>query len=249
MEQRRVGLYGGTFDPVHAGHLAVARALLELFALDEVLFIPAHVAPHKRESLRRRPAAPLHRYAMLALATVGAPQLKISTVELDAPERPYTVETLARLRTEYGQTARLYFVMGADSWAEITTWREWERLLALTDQIVMARPGYPLGTAHVTEAVQRRIVDLRGRTKAEVNATLALTDEPRIYFTDAVFLDVSATAIRTTARAADTLPELTAAVPPAVAEYIRKYEVYRDTHDSERTDAEGRAPHADKGTH
>lgn len=246
MEQRRVGLYGGTFDPVHAGHLAVARALVELFALDEVLFIPAHIAPHKRNVAGRRPAAPWHRYAMLALATSGEPQLKISTLELDAPERPYTVETLARLRTVYGATARLFFVMGADSWADITTWREWERLLELTDQIVMARPHYSLGTAHVTEAVRRRIVDLRGRTKKEVAAALGLTDEPRIYFTDAVLMDVSATAIRTTARD-KALTELMTAVPPAVAEYIRKYEVYRDTHDSERIDAEGRAPHADEG--
>src|SRR5205085_7019972 len=172
MQQRRVGLYGGTFDPVHAGHIAVARALLELFTLDEVLFIPAHVAPHKRSNARQ-PAAPLHRYAMLVLATMAEPRLKVSTVELDAPERPYTVETLARLRTEFGAGGRLFFVMGAGSWRDITTWREWERLLALTEQIVMTRPGYTLATGHVTDEVQRRIVDLRGRTNVEVAAAIA----------------------------------------------------------------------------
>src|SRR5437868_7936556 len=172
MQQRRVGLYGGTFDPVHAGHIAVARALVELFALDEVLFIPAHVAPHKR-STTRQPAAPLHRYAMLVLATLNEPQLKVSTVELDAPERPYTVETLARLRTEYGASARLFFVMGADSWADITTWREWERLLTMTDVIVMARPGYTLTTTHVTEAVRRRVVELSGAASAQIAQALA----------------------------------------------------------------------------
>ena len=245
MQQRRVGLYGGTFDPVHAGHIAVARALLELFTLDEVLFIPAHVAPHKRSTVRQ-PAAPLHRYAMLVLATMAEPRLKVSTVELDAPERPYTVETLARLRTEFGAGGRLFFVMGADSWRDITTWREWERLLALTDQIVMTRPGYTLSTAHVPEEVQRRIVDLRGRTNVEVAAALAATtDEPRIYFTDAVSSDVSATAIRQFARGSETnAAELL--VPPAVAEYIKKYRVYRNTNDSERNNTEGQPAHDDR---
>src|SRR5205085_7946689 len=200
MKQRRVGLYGGTFDPVHAGHIAVARALLELFALDEVLFIPAHVAPHKRSNARQ-PASPLHRYAMLVLATTDEPRLRVSTVELDAPERPYTVETLARLRSEFDASARLFFVMGADSWRDITTWREWQRLLALTDQIVMTRPGYTLSTEHETDEVRRRIVDLRGRKASEVAATLAaMTDEPRIYFSDAVSAALSGTAIRTLRR-------------------------------------------------
>src|SRR5215210_2263061 len=98
-EPKRIALYGGSFDPVHDGHLAVAHALTGLFGLDEVLFIPAHVAPHKRAV---PPTPPWHRHAMLALATQGEPRFRVSTVELDAPERPYTVETLARLRTELG---------------------------------------------------------------------------------------------------------------------------------------------------
>ena len=87
--KRRIGLYGGTFDPVHLAHLEVARRLLELFALDEVLFIPACVAPHKR---RTSVTPALHRYAMLALATQDDERLRVSTIELDAPEKPYTVD-------------------------------------------------------------------------------------------------------------------------------------------------------------
>ncbi|HYX42056.1 MAG TPA: nicotinate-nucleotide adenylyltransferase [Pyrinomonadaceae bacterium] len=246
MKQRRVGLYGGTFDPVHAGHIAVARALVEVFAFDEVLFIPAHIAPHKRTTVRRQPASPLHRYAMLVLATMDEPRFKVSTIELDAPERPYTVETLARLRAEFGASARLFFVMGADSWADITTWREWQRLLALTDQIVVTRPGYTLSTGHVTDEVQRRIVDLRGRGRAEVAAALeALTDEVRIYFTDAVSSDVSATTIRQLTQASKTNAAAELLVPSAVAEYIRKYRVYRNTHDSERNNVEDQPAHDD----
>ncbi|MFL6210471.1 MAG: nicotinate-nucleotide adenylyltransferase [Pyrinomonadaceae bacterium] len=244
MKQRRVGLYGGTFDPVHAGHIAVARALLESFAFAEVLFIPAYVAPHKRTGARR-PASPLHRYAMLTLATAAEPRMRISTVELDAPHRPYTVETLARLRTEFGQTARLFFVMGADSWADITAWREWARLLTLTDHVVMARPGYELQTAHVTDEIRRRIVDLRGRMTTEIAGALAATDEAHIYFTDAVFADISATAIRQATRASEVEDGARLPVPAAVAEYIRKYGVYRDSHDSERDNAEGQPAHHD----
>ena len=245
MKQRRVGLYGGTFDPVHAGHIAIARALIELFAFDEVLFIPAYVAPHKRGTTRR-PASPLHRYAMLALATADEPRMRVSTVELDAPERPYTVETLARLHAEFGAGVRLYFVMGADSWADITTWREWERLLAMTDHVVMARPGYALSTAHVTAEARSRIVDLRGLGDAAAARALASADAsaPHIYFTDAVFADVSATGIRQAARAAGARGAQGLAVPRAVAEYIEKYRVYGNTHDSERDDAEGRPAHA-----
>jgi nicotinate-nucleotide adenylyltransferase len=244
MAQRRVGLYGGTFDPVHAGHIAVARALIESFAFAEVLFIPAYIAPHKRTGVRR-PASPLHRYAMLALATADEPRMRISTIELDAPQRPYTVETLARLRTAFGPTARLFFVMGADSWADITTWREWERLLTLTDHVVMARPGYELQTAHVTDAIRQRIVDLRGRTTTEIEGALTTTDEAHIYFTDAVYADVSATAIRQATRASEIEDGASLPVPAAVAEYIRKYGVYRDSHDSERDNAEEQPAHHD----
>ncbi len=228
MKQRRVGVYGGTFDPVHVGHLAVARALLGVFGCDEVLFIPAYIAPHKRADVRRPRASPLQRYAMLVLATAPEPCMRVSTVELDAPERPYTVETLARLRTEYGADARLFFVMGADSWADITTWREWERVLAMSDHIVMARPGYTLSTARVGAAVQQRVIDLRGLKTEEIRRALAADEGPHIFFTDTVFADVSATEIRRATRAGDTDADASGRLPDAVAEYIKKYGVYSE---------------------
>ncbi|MGH9903457.1 MAG: nicotinate-nucleotide adenylyltransferase, partial [Pyrinomonadaceae bacterium] len=162
---KRIALYGGTFDPVHAGHMAVARNVSELFALDEVLFVPAHVAPHKRSAVV---SSPFHRHAMLALATQHEARFKVSTLEIDAPERPYTVDTLSRFRETLGGAARLFFVMGADSWEEITTWRDWERVLSLTDHIVVTRPGYELSASHVTPAVRARIVDLRGAPRGRV---------------------------------------------------------------------------------
>ena len=219
---RRIALYGGTFDPVHNGHIAVAEGLSKLFALDEVIFIPAHVAPHKRESAVT-PA--LHRYAMLALATQARDDFRVSTVELDKPERPYTWETLSAMREALGSDAAVFFVMGADSWADITTWREWERVLSLSNHIVVTRPGYELGTAHVTPAVRERIVDLRGGKGAG-----GVDDGgggSRIYVTDAVQLDISATEVRRAVREGreEGWAKL---VQPPVADYIRKYGLYEE---------------------
>lgn len=218
--RRRIALYGGTFDPVHVGHTALARRLLELFSLDEVLFIPAHVAPHKRD---REVSPALHRYAMLALATQGEERFRVSTVELDAPESPYTVGTLERFVATTGREARLFFVMGADSWQEITTWREWERVLTLTDIVVVTRPGYEVGTAHVTPSIRERVVDLR-RGRGSFEEALNGVGGTRIYLSDAVVMDVSATGVRRAARDGAELGEM---VAPPVAEYIRKYSLYQ----------------------
>ena len=237
--RRRIAVYGGTFDPVHVGHTAVARTLLELFGLAEVIFVPAFVAPHKRD---RKVSPAFDRHAMLALATQDERRLRISTVELSAPERPYTVETLTSFGESFGETARLFFIMGADSWEEITTWREWERVLALTDQLVVTRPGYELPTGHVTEAVRGRIVDVRGQTRAGVEEELKKDEGPRVYLTDAVNVRMAATDVRAVVARGDwdALGEL---VVPAVAEYIRKYGLYRETDGTEFSDA------GIKGTH
>ena len=235
---RRIALYGGTFDPVHDGHMAVARELLTLFALDEVLFIPAHIAPHKRRNAP--PASPLHRYAMLALATQNDERLRVSTVELDEPERPYTVETIARLKTA-APDARFLFVMGADSWEEITTWREWERLLSLVAHVVVTRPGYEIQTGHVTNETRGRIIDLR-RRGAHDGRPIDITEEARIYFTDAVKMEIASSDIRRALREAGTGQEGSIRVPQPVAEYIKKYRLYREAHETERHDGgRGRA--------
>ena len=156
----RIAVYGGTFDPVHNGHLEVARRILKLFTLDEVLFMPAHVAPHKQ---RATVSSAVHRYAMLALATQTDDRLRISTLELDAREPAFTVDTIARLRERFGDTTRLFFLMGADSWAEIGTWRDWERLLQLCDHIIVTRHGYDVDATVAGE----NVIDLRGRGRRD----------------------------------------------------------------------------------
>jgi nicotinate-nucleotide adenylyltransferase len=231
--RRRIALYGGTFDPVHIGHEAVARNLTELFALDEVVFVPAYVAPHKRD---RRVSPAVDRYAMLALSTQDERRFRVSAVEMNAPERPYTVDTLTHFLGAYGESARLFFVMGADSWEEITTWREWERVLTLTDQLVVTRPGYELSVSHVTDEIRKRIVDVRGASRERVEGELQSGQGTRVYLTDAANVEAAATDIRAVVGRGG-WDKLGALVAPAVAEYIRKYGLYRETDGTEFSDA------------
>jgi nicotinate-nucleotide adenylyltransferase len=222
--RKRIALYGGTFDPVHTGHIAVADGLSKLFALAQVLFIPASVAPHKRV---RDVTPALHRYAMLALATQDEDTFRISTVELDAPERPFTFETLTLMRERMGSDTQLFFVMGADSWMEITTWREWERVLALANHIVITRPGYEVGAEHVTPDTRKRIVDLRCMDKEQAAQEIDESDGAKIYVTDAVNIDISATGVRQAVRDGRD-SDWTRCVQPSVANYIRKYGLYKE---------------------
>jgi nicotinate-nucleotide adenylyltransferase len=218
---QRIALYGGTFDPVHAGHLEIARRVAEVFDLETVLFIPAQMAPHK---IGRPVTEPIHRYAMLALATQDDPRLRISTFELEAPERRYTVDTVEHFKRELSDTTELFFIMGADSWSEITTWRDWERLLTMTNHIVVTRPGYEPLTAHVG-SISERIEDLRNMEGALKGG---VRDEgTRIFLTDVVMKDVSATAIRRLARDGR-FEELAGLLPGSVLEYIQKYRIYKN---------------------
>jgi nicotinate-nucleotide adenylyltransferase len=224
--RKRIALYGGTFDPIHSGHLEVAGRITELFEIDELLFVLAQLAPHK---IQREVSAPLHRYAMLALATQNAPHQSISTFELDAPGRCYTVDTVGHFKSQFRESADLFFVMGADSWAEITTWHEWEHLLTTTNLIVVTRPGHSLAGLSTMPLPAEQIVDLRRADVNEIADRIGKSRQARVFITDAVMIDVSATGIR---RAVSGKTErLRDMVPPAVAEYIRKYRLYEDSNE------------------
>lgn len=218
----KVAIYGGTFDPVHNGHFSIAEGVAKLFDLDEVIFVPAFVAPHKRDV---KSSAALHRYAMLALATQGKEKFRVSAIELDAPEKPFTIQTLSHFQKEWGESVRQFFIMGADSWADIKTWHDWENLLLMTNHIVVTRPGYELETNHVTQNVRERIVDIRGMEQEEVHILLEQESESKIFVTDIVEINVSASQIRQDVR--DGKEGWKKSVPASVAEYIKKYQLYR----------------------
>ena len=229
---KRIAFYGGSFDPPHDGHLTIARKLIEIFELSEFVFVPAFHAPHKKD---KNPTSAFHRYAMLALATNDAPKIGISKMELDVPARPYTFETLLRLKNELKNT-QIFFVMGADSWQDITTWREWEKVLTLVNIIVVTRPDYEIAFSHITEEIKARIVDLREDFNAktqrredakefEIWNLKSEINEVRIYITDAIQIDVSATEIRQKIK--DDVTDWHKDVPVEIAKYIEKYELYK----------------------
>ena len=223
MEKRkRIAIYGGTFDPVHLGHLAIAKRVSEVFAIDKFLFVPARVAPHK---LEREVSSGFHRYAMLALATQDIPELCISTYEVEGAGTHYTVDTLAHFRADLGDAVDLFFVMGADSWSEITTWREWERLTTLANLIVVTRPGHDFAETD-PRVFSAPVIDVRGQQEETTSSASG-----NISMTDAVMLDVSATSVRQAARENDNR-KLDKLVPPEVADYIRKYGLFRNTNEA-----------------
>ncbi|MBS1810800.1 MAG: nicotinate (nicotinamide) nucleotide adenylyltransferase [Acidobacteria bacterium] len=221
--QERIGIYGGTFDPIHYGHLKVAAAIWEAFSLDRFLFVPAFIPPHKRTW---QISASYHRYAMVVLATLNPPQLAntrfaASTIELEAPSRPYTIETLQQLQTIY-PAAELFFVMGADSFAEVNLWREYERLLTEYNIIVAARPpATGLSAQHLSAKCQQRVIDLRGSKRPFLDDV----SEPNVFLTDYVAVNIAATDVRAAVRTGQPIDEM---VPPDVARYIRTYDLYRN---------------------
>lgn len=219
MGERRIAAYGGTFDPVHNGHVEVARATVRNFGLDQLLIIPAHRPPHKGS---RAIAGAYHRYTMAVLASIDEPRVLVSTIEVEAPDHPYTFETVERLRTAFGTGTKLFFIMGADSFEEINTWREPARLLSSTSLIVVTRPGHDVGTSHLDEPFRSTVVDLRGHEDELVPGEDL--NAHHIYLTGSVNTDVSSTEIRQRVRDGKSIEDL---VPPRVADYMRKYELYR----------------------
>jgi len=214
---KRVAVFGGSFDPVHVGHLTIARRLTELFRLDKFVFLPAFHAPHKPD---RKPTSAYHRFAMLTLATQNDPEILVATLELEKGLPRYSVETIPELKDIYGG-AKLFFVMGADSWTDIRTWKQWEQVLTMTDHIVISRPGYKLNIEHVTDEIRQSIVDLRG---SQFDLKRSERESRSIYFTDSVFFDTSSTELREDL--SDGELDREEDLPIEVANYIEKYNLY-----------------------
>jgi nicotinate-nucleotide adenylyltransferase len=191
----RIGLYGGTFDPVHLGHLRAAETAREAMGLELVAFLPAAVPPHRGAPL----SAAADRLAMTRLATAPNPLLEAWDAELRRPGPSYTVETVSRLLSERPSDT-FVLVVGADTWPEVRTWREPERLLSLVEVAVVDRPGYPGAEPEAPFPASRGVRRAEGPT-----------------------LPISATAIRELARQGRSVRYL---VPDAVAEYIVARRLY-----------------------
>ncbi len=148
----KVGLFGGTFNPIHSGHLAIATFAREAFELDRVMFIPAGQPPHKA----REGMAPAHdRYQMTVLATHGDSHLAVSPVEMERKGNSYSVETAEEMQTTFGAAARLFFIVGTDAMVDIVNWERADELVKLCEFIVAARPGSDL--RKMAQKYRRRI--------------------------------------------------------------------------------------------
>ncbi len=196
----RVGVFGGTFDPVHNGHLHIANVLRDALQLDRVVWVPAGRPPHKRGQIV---SADFDRVAMLELAISDAPFDTISTVELDRPGPSYTADTLTAMANEL-PPASLYFLMGEDSLRDLPNWREPERILAAAELAVVGRPGVD--------------VDL----KALYLALPASKD--RVHLVPTRELAISSSDIRRHVADGNSIADL---VPPAVAAFIADRELYK----------------------
>ncbi|MEV5710456.1 nicotinate-nucleotide adenylyltransferase [Actinoallomurus sp. NPDC052274] len=140
-ERRRVGIMGGTFDPIHHGHLVAASEVAHLFRLDEVVFVPTG-QPWMKEG--RKTSAAEDRYLMTVIATASNPRFSVSRVDIERPGLTYTIDTLREMREIYGPDVELYFITGADALAQMLTWRDTDELFRLAHFIGCTRPGHHL---------------------------------------------------------------------------------------------------------
>jgi nicotinate-nucleotide adenylyltransferase len=209
----RIGILGGTLDPIHCGHLAAAAAARDAFELPRVLVVPSHVPPHRPV---QPVASPFHRFAMTALAVSGMPRVEASDDELRAEGPSYTADTLERLHARGYAPSQIYFVTGADAFADIATWKRYPAVLDLAHFVVVSRPGYD------SDALPERLPDLRERMRPA--GAPARADGPTLIFLlHAATPDVSSTAVRDRLRRGE---PLTGLVPPLVEAHIRQHRLY-----------------------
>jgi nicotinate-nucleotide adenylyltransferase len=216
----KIALFGGTFDPVHHGHLAVARAAAEKFGLGRVYFVPADLPPHKQ---KRKLTNFQHRFAMLALATADDPRLVPSLLDSHTGQPNYSISTVRRLKSTLKKSDKLYFLIGIDAFMDIRTWRQPEELLAEVEFIVVSRPGYSLADVGQALPESLRPPDLATMRRRQSNGTI-VSMGATVHLLGEVKERVSSTQIR--AAAAKSVKQLSRYVPPLVAEYIRKENLY-----------------------
>jgi len=212
----KVGILGGTFNPIHVAHLRIAEEVREACALDRVLFIPAASPPHKQGSV---PESFARRLAMVEAAIADNPSFAVSDLEGCRAGKSYSVHTLEILAREHPDTS-YYFIMGLDSFLDITSWHEWPRLFELAHLVVMGRPGFdgrpPLELVPVA---------MRGEFCYDAQPDLLRHRSGKtVLFLTETLLDISSTRLRGMVAAGRSIRYL---VPPTVATYIEQHALYR----------------------
>lgn len=194
----KLGIMGGTFNPIHQGHLVAAEFIRDKFKLDEVLFVPSGKPPHKGND---EIALPEHRWMMTVLATASNEHFSVSSIEIERQGESYTRDTIAQLKQIYGEETRCYFITGADAIAEISAWHKTDDLPQMAKFIAASRPGYKLNITKIDPRFQKYT-----------------------FLVEVPALAISSTEIRKRIKKEQTIKYL---LPEVVEKYIHKYNLYR----------------------
>ena len=222
---KKIGLLGGTFDPVHNGHLHLAEQAQRFFNLEKVVFIPAYRSPHK---LAFEPVSCEHRLSMLTLALEGLPRFSIDKMEINKNEVSYTIETLKELQLNHPEW-NMFLILGADAFQAIDTWKQCSQLLDFCNILVGTRPGAEL---QVSDSVKKKLTLSTSATNDR--ATSSATDTKvfknlekgtGVIFFQISPLDISSKEIRQRTRREEEVKNL---LPPSVDHYIMRHRLYRD---------------------
>ena len=217
-ERERIGLFGGTFNPLHFGHLRAAEEVKEFFHLDKIIFIPARIPPHKTE---KAIVAPEHRLNMVKLAIQDNPGFEISDFEIKRDSKSYSIITIEHFQKKLGIDASLFFLMGMDAFLEINTWKDFAQLFFLTNFIIMSRPGYH-------KKVSAELHTLDGNKNFAYNSDgnyYIHSSGNKLFFQEITLLDFSSRAIRSRLKGKRSIRYL---VPPVIEQYIKKHGLYKD---------------------
>ncbi len=223
----RVAVFGGTFNPIHIGHLMIAEEIRQLFKFKQVIFVPAALPPHKpaQGTISSR-----HRLIMTSLATQDNPGFCVSPVEVDRGGQSYTVDTLSQLKQLYGEQVNLHFLVGSDAFLEISTWKDIPRLFELCRFVVIKRPGatfdklirqFESGFIEGLTPFEYQLIPRPGST----GEAPAISTAAGVYLVEAPSVDISSSEIRALIRRRESIKYL---VPPLVDEYISKNRLYRE---------------------
>jgi nicotinate-nucleotide adenylyltransferase len=206
---KAVAIFGGTFNPVHHGHLVVAEEVRTRLNLEKVIFVPTHTPPHKEPADL---AEASHRHLMLTLATVSNPSFEVSTFEMDRGGKSYSIDTVRHFRSRSGEGVQLHFIVGADMLEDLSGWREVGELRRLCRFVAVPRPGHD-----VQKTLQRQVLAAGDLSSAE-----GLLED--VLVADTPLMDISATDIRRRVKEGKSIKYL---VPEAVEQYILHQKLYR----------------------
>jgi nicotinate-nucleotide adenylyltransferase len=213
-----IGLFGGTFDPVHLGHLRAAAEVRRLTGLDRILFVPSYIPPHKAAG---GAASPADRLRMVELACRRRAGFEASPLEVEARGKSYSIRTLRQVRA-MSPRARLFFIVGVDAFLDIGTWHEYRKVLAECVFLVIGRPGFDLERAR--DVLDGRLRKVTGPLAEAGSLSGRVPPRFRVILVPIRAVDVSSTGVRERVRRGASLEGL---VPGAVAAYIRQHQLYR----------------------